>query len=121
MSNPVILIVDDIEDNRLSLADWLEEDYECRMAADVPEARLRLAKGLPALILLDLSLPGVSGWDFAQELRADPRTEHLPIVAISAYARAEDRERALQAGCNDYLAKPYRMRELFAIIERILA
>lgn len=120
MANPAILIVDDIEDNRLTLGDWLEDDYDCLMAADVPEARAIISRRRPDLVLLDLSLPGVSGWEYAKELRADPATADLPVVALSAYARPEDRERALQAGCNDYMAKPYRFPELLALIEHHL-
>ncbi len=114
------MIVDDIEDNRLMMVDWLEEDYECLVAADVAESRSAMADALPDLILLDLSLPGMSGWDYAKELRADPRTARVPIIAVSAYAREEDKERALQAGCDEYVSKPYRMPDLLHLIERYL-
>ncbi|MBI4083116.1 MAG: response regulator [Candidatus Lambdaproteobacteria bacterium] len=119
MAKPSILIVDDTEDNRLGLADWLEERYECLMAESADQAEVILRDARPLVILLDLSLPGRSGWEFAYQLKADGRTRDIPIIAISAFVAAVDRERALEAGCDGFLPKPFRMAQLFEAIERV--
>ncbi len=120
MPKPAILIVDDIEDNRQGLVDWLEDQYECLLAADSDQADTLLAERLPQLILLDLSLPGRSGWDFAKDLKGDARTKGVPIVAVSAFAGVADRERALAVGCDDFLSKPFRMAQMMKMIEKYL-
>jgi len=117
MPKPAVLIVDDIEDNRLSLADWLEDEFECLLAMNADEAERILATRRPQVILLDLSLPGRSGWELASQLKADPRTREIPIIAVSAYAGAEHRERALEAGCDTFLSKPFRLNRLIELLE----
>ena len=118
MDKPVLLIVDDIEDNRLGLQDWLEDHYECMLAGDAEEAAEMLAGRVPHAILLDLSLPGMTGWEFAKQLKQDERYRDVPIIAVSAYARREDIDRAMEAGCDDYLTKPFRMTRLFELLDR---
>jgi len=74
----------------------------------------------PDLILLDISIPEIDGYEVARRLRADPQTAGIPIVALTAHALEEDRQRALDAGCDEYTTKPVDFKALLAIIERIL-
>ena len=75
----------------------------------------------PDLILLDLMMPGMDGFEVARQLKADPLTASIPIVAVSALARPDDREAALAAGCNDFLRKPFELDDLEALIRTYLA
>jgi two-component system cell cycle response regulator DivK len=74
----------------------------------------------PALILLDLMLPGLSGWEVARRLRQSPRTSAVPIIAVSALSRPQEREAALHAGCDAYLAKPFTLEEMAKLITATL-
>ena len=73
----------------------------------------------PSLILMDLDLPVVDGWEATRLLKASPETSHIPVIAVSAHAMVEDRRRALEAGCDDFFAKPVDMKTLFARIETL--
>jgi two-component system cell cycle response regulator DivK len=96
-------LVDDYQDGREMYADALTFDgFRVVEAASGPEA-LRLAlERLPDLILMDLSLPGLDGWEVASRLKADQRTQHVPIIALTAHALDGERERAEKAGCNGF-------------------
>ncbi len=74
----------------------------------------------PSLILLDISMPSLDGWSVLRELRADERTRRIPCIAVTAFAMERDRQRALAAGFDDYVAKPFRAKELLEKIERAL-
>jgi len=74
----------------------------------------------PTLILLDLMLPGMSGWEVARRLRQSPRTRDVPVIAVSALARAQEREAAVHAGCDAYLAKPFTPEEMARVISGTL-
>ncbi|WP_348673556.1 phosphate regulon transcriptional regulator PhoB [uncultured Abyssibacter sp.] len=89
-------------------------------AADVQDARLSIASRRPDLILLDWMLPGVSGIEFARELRADPNLRDLPIIMLTARAEEEDKIRGLNTGSDDYIAKPFSTAELIARIQAVL-
>lgn len=116
-----ILIADDYDDNRELLRLVLGADgYEIREARDGRECVEAAHERIPDLALIDLSMPRLDGWGALRELRADERTRGVPCVAITAFASDEDRQRALDAGFDAYLAKPYRARDLLELVQRLL-
>ena len=115
-----ILVVEDVEFNRDLVVQLLEDDYEIITAADGAEG-LRLAeRERPDLILMDLSLPTVDGWEATRRIRANAALKHIPIIALSAHAMTGDEEKARQSGCDDYLSKPLDEDLLFAKIDKLL-
>lgn len=117
-----ILIVDDNPSNTKLLAFLLStKGYEVRTAANATEALAALAEWMPRLILMDIQLPGIDGLTLTRQLKADPKTSGIPIIAATAYAMKGDEERALQAGCSGYITKPIDTRQLPLDIERFLA
>jgi two-component system cell cycle response regulator DivK len=115
-----ILIVEDVEYNRDLLVQLLEEDYEVVTAADGAAGLEAAARERPDLILMDLSLPGVDGWEATRRLKAGPETEAIPVIALTAHAMQGDEERARACGCDDYLTKPIDEDALFAKLARLL-
>jgi two-component system cell cycle response regulator DivK len=110
---PRILIVEDNQDNRMLLIDMLDAlNYEAIEAVDGVEGVEIAIREKPALILLDLSLPRKDGWQAARELKANAEVAHIPIIALTAHAMVGDRDRALEAGCDDYLSKPISLADL---------
>ncbi len=106
-----ILIVEDNPANQLLVSAVLErEGYRLELAGSAVEARQVLARGLPDLILMDIQLPGMDGLTFTRELKADPASMGVPVVALTALAMSGDRERALAAGCTGYISKPINTR-----------
>jgi CheY-like chemotaxis protein len=120
-SAPLILVVEDFADAREMYRDYLEfSGFRVATAADGREA-VRQARALePDLILMDLSLPIVDGWEATRQLKSDPATAHLLIIALSAHALAQEGERARQAGCDGFIAKPCLPPDLVAEIGRYL-
>jgi two-component system, cell cycle response regulator DivK len=115
-----ILVVEDVEFNRDLVVQLLEDDYEIITAADGAEG-LRLAeRERPDLILMDLSLPILDGWEATRRIKAEVELKHIPIIALSAHAMTGDEEKARQSGCDDYLSKPLDEDLLFAKIEKFL-
>ncbi|MFN3360741.1 MAG: response regulator [Pseudanabaenaceae cyanobacterium] len=102
--NGLILIIEDSLDNQILLKQILEDDYQLVCINNGKDALAWLQKNRPDLILLDLALPEVDGWEIARQIRQSGST--TPIIAITAHAMKGDRESALAAGCNDYIAKP---------------
>lgn len=96
------------------------EDFNVELAIDGEEALNRIGKLQPDIILLDMSLPGKNGWTVANELKTNPQTSSIPIIAITAHAMRGDRERALQAGCDDYASKPIDFTKLLESIQTLL-
>lgn len=120
MSRARVLIADDNEHNREYARQVLVDAWDVTVAGD-GEAVLELVRAArPDLVLLDLSMPGLSGWEVARRLKGDPSTATIPLVACTAHAMAGDRERALATGFDGYLAKPYRPAELMACVESFL-
>lgn len=118
---PTILLVEDNEMNRDMLSRRLERrGYTVSIAVDGPEGVAKGSAGGHDLILLDMSLPDIEGWDVARALRAAPASARVPIIALTAHAMAGDRERALGAGCDDYDTKPVELPRLLAKIEALL-
>lgn len=115
-----ILIVEDVDLNRDLLIQLLEEDYELLTATD-GEAGIELAEyGRPDLILMDLSLPKVDGWEATRRIKANPALQHIPIIALTAHAMVGDEEKAQASGCDDYLSKPLDEDLLFEALSRYL-
>ena len=99
-----ILVVEDVELNRELIAQLLEEDYQVLSAADGASG-IRLAeREHPDLILMDLALPIVDGWEAARRIKANPALRRIPIIAVSAHAMSGDAEKARRCGCDDYLS-----------------
>ena len=115
-----ILIVEDNEANRELLIQLLDEEFALETAVNGQEALDKAAASLPDLILLDLSLPIVNGWAVARRLKSSDSTRAIPVVALTAHAMAGDREKALQSGCDEYIAKPFEEEHLFSVIRTLL-
>jgi len=116
-----LLLVEDNEMNRDMLSRRLQRrGYDVLTAVD-GESGLTLTKSeAPALILMDMSLPGIDGWEVTRQLKADPVTRTIPIIALTAHAMAGDRERALAAGCDDFDIKPIELDRLLGKIEALI-
>jgi CheY-like chemotaxis protein len=114
-----LLLVEDNEDNRIIYSTVLRHlGYEVVEALDGVQA-IELARSvLPDLILMDISIPEVDGWEATRILRQDPTTKDIPIVALTAHALADDREKATALGFNSYLAKPVEPRTVVAEVRR---
>jgi CheY-like chemotaxis protein len=116
-----LLLVDDNEMNRDMLSRRLQRrGYVVVEATDGPEALIRTETEAPDLILMDMNLPGVDGWTVTRRLKADPSTGAIPVIALTAHAMARDRDRALEAGCDDYETKPVDLPRLLGKIEALL-
>jgi len=116
-----LLLVEDNDLIRDMLARRLAtRGYEVLLAADGSEALAQALADAPDLILLDLTLPVIDGWEAARRLKAEATTRGIPIVALSAHAMAADRERALAAGCDAYETKPINFPRLLGLMERLL-
>jgi two-component system cell cycle response regulator DivK len=116
-----ILIADDYDDNRELLRLMLQgAGYSVLETRDGRECVAAARAELPDLALIDLSMPVLDGWGTLVELRADERTRKLPCIAVTAFAAEQDRQRALDAGFDAYLAKPYRSRDLLELVEGLL-
>jgi two-component system, cell cycle response regulator DivK len=115
-----ILIVEDVEFNRDLIVQLLEDTYDVLTAADGAEGLQLAARERPDLILMDLSLPVIDGWEATRRLKANAALHDIPIIALSAHAMMGDREKALQSGCDEYLSKPLDENLLFAKLARLL-
>jgi CheY-like chemotaxis protein len=118
----VILVVEDNEANQLLVQAVLElEGYRVELAGSAPEALDQLRASAPDLILMDIQLPGQDGLALTRQLKANPTTAAIPVVALTAHAMAGDRELALKAGCVGYIAKPIDTRTFGAEVRQYLA
>jgi two-component system, cell cycle response regulator DivK len=118
---PKILLVEDNEMNRDMLSRRLtRKGYEVVLALDGAQGMDLAHTSSPDLILMDMSLPVVSGWDATKSLKADPSTRSIPIIALTAHAMSADREQAAQAGCDDFDTKPIEMPRLLEKIEALV-
>ena len=115
-----ILIVEDVEFNRDLVVQLLEDDYMILTAAD-GQAGVELAeRERPDLILMDLSLPGIDGWEATRRIKANEALRNIPIIALTAHAMRGDAEKARASGCNDYLSKPIDEDLLFEKLRQFL-
>lgn len=116
-----ILLVEDNEMNRDMLSRRLaRQGYEVVTAVDGEEALGKVDAERPDLILMDLSLPGIDGWEATRRLKADRERRSIPVIALTAHALSTDRETALAAGCDDYDIKPVDFVRLVAKVERLI-
>lgn len=116
-----ILIADDFDDTRELMRLLLEtEGYAIREARDGREALAAARAEAPALALIDLSMPSLDGWGLLRELRADERTRSITCVAVTAFAANQDRQRALDAGFDAYISKPFRAKELIELVRKFV-
>jgi CheY-like chemotaxis protein len=116
-----ILVVEDNEMNRDMLSRRLERrGYTTVMAVDGGAGVEKARAEAPDLILMDMSLPVIDGWEASRQLKADPQTAAIPIIALTAHAMTSDRDKALRAGCNDYDTKPVDLPRLLGKIEALL-
>jgi len=118
---PKILLVEDNEMNRDMLSRRLQrKGYEVSIALDGRQGVEMARSGEYDLVLMDMSLPEIDGWEATRQLRAAPETRAVPIIGLTAHAMAGDREQALAAGCNDYDTKPVELPRLLGKIEALL-
>ena len=118
---PKILLVEDNETNRDMLSRRLaKRGHEVVMAVDGAEGVAKARAEKPDLILMDMSLPVMDGWDSTRELKKDAGTASIPVIALTAHAMAGDREKALEAGCDDFDTKPVELPRLLEKMEKLL-
>ncbi|HEY2574390.1 MAG TPA: response regulator [Verrucomicrobiaceae bacterium] len=118
---PRILLVEDNEMNRDMLSRRLQrKGYEVVMAVDGEQAVAMAASEAPALILMDMSLPVLDGWEATRRIKAAPETGSIPVIALTAHAMTGDHEKSLAAGCDDYDTKPVELPRLLEKIETLL-
>jgi CheY-like chemotaxis protein len=114
-----VLVVDDNPTNlKLVTYDVEAAGFEVRTAADAEAALAEVEQHRPDVILMDLQLPGIDGLELTRRLKADPATRTISIIAVTAYAMKGDREKALAAGCDDYVSKPIDTRALPGVVAR---
>jgi two-component system cell cycle response regulator DivK len=117
-----ILMVEDTEDNRQIVRDLVATtDYELIEAGDGAAGIAAASAEEPDLILMDIQLPVIDGYEAARRIKADPALRHIPIIAVTSYALSGDEGKALAAGCDGYIAKPFSPRELLAKIRKFLS
>lgn len=118
---PKILLVEDNEMNRDMLSRRLErKGYQVVLALDGQSGVEMAQSQTPDLVLMDMSLPVLDGWEATRRLKADAATKHIPVIALTAHAMSSDREKALEAGCDDYDTKPIELPRLLRKIEALL-
>ena len=117
-----ILLVEDNEMNRDMLSRRLQRrGYEVMTAVDGESGLVMTKTEMPALVLMDMSLPGIDGWEATRQIKADPATRAIPVIALTAHAMAGDREKALAVGCDDFDTKPIDLDRLLGKIAALLA
>ena len=116
-----ILYVEDNDDNIYMITRRLgRKDYEVIVAKDGEEGIAMARSEAPSLILMDLDLPVLDGWEATRRLKASDETRHIPVIAVSAYAMVSDRAQAMAAGCDDFFSKPVDLKGLLKRIESLL-
>jgi len=115
-----ILIVEDVALNLDLLVQLLEDDYQLITAEEGSTGICIAFEEKPDLILMDMSLPVMDGWETTRQIKGDSTLQHIPIIGLSAHAMSGDRARAIEAGCDDYLTKPVDEDLLFACLEKYL-
>jgi len=122
MNRSRILVIEDNQDSMTFISDILVSlKYVVLQAADGEQGVAMAAAEHPDLILMDLSLPRLDGWSATRRIKADPALQHIPIIALTAHAMIGDRQRALAAGCDDYVSKPINLSELASKLAHYLS
>src|SRR5215212_5869691 len=116
----ILLVEDDTLNREMVTRRLAWEGYQVISAADGAAAVELAIQDLPDLILMDLGLPILNGWQATRRIKATPGTQHIPIIALTAYALTEDRDKSIAAGCDDYEPKPINFAQLQAKIEALL-
>ncbi len=117
-----ILVVEDQPDNRQIIRDMLAPtDYEITEAEDGQQALEAIAKQRPDLILMDIQLPIIDGYTATRKIKANPAWRSIPVIAVTAYALSGEEKKAREAGCDDYVPKPFSPRQLLAKIRQYLS
>lgn len=120
MSNR-ILVVEDTEDNRRIMRDLLTgAGYELVEAVDGPAGWAMAVAERPDLILMDIQLPEMDGYEVTRRIKADPELRHIPVIAVTSYALSGDELKSREAGCDAYIAKPFSPRRLLALVREFL-
>lgn len=118
---PKILYIEDTENNRILVERKLRRSgYLVISAAEADTGLALAAREQPDLILMDMGLPELDGWEATRRIKSDPALRHIPVIALTAHAMAGDRERSLEAGCDEYDTKPFDFARLLGKIERLL-
>ncbi|HEY0992132.1 MAG TPA: response regulator, partial [Kofleriaceae bacterium] len=117
---PRVLYVEDSPQNRDIVRRYLDGLFEVIEAEDGEHGIERAVRDAPDLILMDLSLPRVDGWEATRRLKADPATRHIPVIALTAHAGRDDQMRAAEAGCIDYITKPLERDALLGAVKKHL-
>lgn len=121
LAQAVVLVVEDDHDNREALSEYLRSvGFNVQVAENGFEALDAALRLLPNVILMDLKLRGIDGWEVTRRLVADQRTRHIPVIAVSACVFPEDVDDALEAGCVGFVAKPFNLQDLTRTIESAL-
>jgi CheY-like chemotaxis protein len=120
MPKKKILIVDDTEWNRDLLVQLLEDDYDLAQAIDGEQAVKKTEQERPDLILMDLGMPVMDGWEATRRIKANGELKRIPIIAVTSHAMVGDEIQAREAGCDDYVPKPIDETELLEKIKRLL-
>lgn len=116
-----LLLVEDNEDNRDMLSRRLErKDFIVMIAVDGLDGVNKAKENLPDIILMDMSLPVMDGWQATKTLKEDATTKNIPIIALTAHAMSSDRDKAMKAGCDDYDTKPVDLKRLLDKIEKLI-
>lgn len=117
-----VLIVEDNEMNRDMLSRRLQrKGYDIEIAEDGQAGVNAAIAGKPDIVLMDMSLPIMDGWEATRQLKANPDTQSIPVIALTAHAMAGDRQKALDAGCDDYDTKPVNLKSLLEKMETLLS
>ena len=118
---PLVLVVDDFEDNRAMYVEYLQfQGLRVIEAVNGEEAVDRENELLPAVIIMDLSLPVMDGWEATRRIKSNPKTKHIKVVALTGHAEPAHAKRALEAGCDDFVAKPCLPENLLAKVREHL-
>lgn len=120
MARKKILVVDDTEWNRDLIVQLLEDEYEIVQAVDGEEAVKKAGQVTPDLILMDLGMPVMDGWEATRRIKANGELKHIPIIAVTSHAMVGDEIQAREAGCDDYIAKPVDENELITKVKKFL-
>ena len=117
-----ILVIEDTEDNRRILRDLLTNaGFELIEAVDGEKGVAAALDSKPDLILMDIQLPVIDGYEATRQIKANPTTQHIPIIAVTSYAMSGDEMKAREAGCDGYVAKPFSPRQILATIRGLLS
>ena len=120
MSKKTILVVDDTEWNRELMVQLLEDEYTILQAVDGEDGVRKAEEEKPDLILMDLGMPVMDGWEATRKIKANDALKHIPIIAVTSHAMVGDEIDARKAGCDDYLSKPVDDKELLKKIKKFL-